>query len=135
MSKETEHFHDRMGLIQRRRRGRIAGMGFVVHPDGVVKPIGRPSSRLRFTFPLKGIVVSFVLLVAVKAYAMWALGVDIYALEVGSMLEGSSFERVAAAIAMPDALTLWVVDRYDDAYAFIQGGLAATAGAEAAAEG
>lgn len=106
-------------------------MGFVVHADGIVKPIGRPSSRLRFSFPLKGLLAAFVLLVAVKAYAMWVIGVDIYALEVATMLQGSSFERLAATLVMPDALTLWVVDRYDDAYAFVQGGLAATATGEA----
>lgn len=125
MVNETEHFNDRLNRIQRVRRRNRSGMGFVVHPDGVVSPIGRPSSRLRFSFPLKGLLLGLVIAVAVKAYLMWILGTDIYALEVQSLVTGTAFEQIAAMILMPDALSAWVVERYDVFYAFVEAGLAA----------
>lgn len=124
MVNETEHFNNRLNRIQRGRRGRN-GMGFVVHADGVVSPLGQPSSRLRFGFPLKGLLVALVIAVAVKAYLMWFLGTDVYALEVQRLLVGSAFEQAAGLILMPDALSGWVVERYDDIHAFIQAGMAA----------
>ena len=99
-------------------------MGFVVHADGVVTALGRPSTRLRFGFPMRGLLLALTIAVAVKAYLIWFLGVDVYALQVGSLLSGSRLEQAAGMVLNPDALTLWVVDRYDDAFAFIQAGLA-----------
>ncbi|MBF9043294.1 hypothetical protein HKCCE4037_08150 [Rhodobacterales bacterium HKCCE4037] len=125
MSYDNEQFQSRLNRIQRSRRGRRKGMGFVVHPDGVVTAIGRPSSRLRFAFPLKGIIAGLFVAVAVKAYLIWFLGVDVYTLEVQSLLTGSSFERIAGLILLPDALTNWMVDRYEDFNVFVRGGLAA----------
>ena len=129
MVNESEHFSDRVNRIEQVRRRNRGGMGFVVHPDGVVSPIGKPSSRLRFGFPLKGLLLGFAIAVAVKAYLMWFLGTDIYALEVQSLLSGTAFEQAAAIVLMPDALSAWVVEKYDVAYAFIQAGLAASASA------
>ncbi|MBY4895003.1 hypothetical protein KUL25_19770 [Rhodobacteraceae bacterium N5(2021)] len=100
-------------------------MGFVVHPDGIVAPIGKPSSRLRFGFPLKGVLAGFAIAVAVKAYLIWFLGADIYALEVQALLNGAPFEQIAAMVLMPDALSAWLVERYDAINIFIQAGLAA----------
>lgn len=125
MENRTESFHERVNRIQRSRRRRRNGMGFVVHPDGVVTALGRPSSRLRFGFPLKGLIIAFVIAVGVKAYLMWALGTDVYEVQVAALLEGSNFEQVAGQILMPDALTHWVVERYEDIYAFIEAGMAA----------
>ncbi|MEJ6391545.1 hypothetical protein [Gymnodinialimonas ulvae] len=99
----------------------------MVHPDGIVTAIGKPSSRLRFAFPLKGIILSLMVAVAVKSYLMWFLGVEIYTLEVQSLLSGSSFERIAGLILMPDALTMWGMERFEDINVFIRGGLAAQA--------
>lgn len=129
MVNETDHFNDRLNRIQHVRRRNRGGMGFVVHPDGVVSSIGNPSSRLRFGFPLKGVLLGFVVAVAVKAYLMWFLGTDLYALEVQSLLSGTAFEQAAAMVLMPDALSAWVVERYDVVYAFVQAGLAAGASA------
>lgn len=129
MVNETDHFNDRLNRIQHVRRRNRGGMGFVVHPDGVVSSIGNPSSRLRFGFPLKGVLLGFVVAVAVKAYLMWFLGTDVYALEVQSLLSGTAFEQAAAMVLMPDALSAWVVERYDVVYAFVQAGLAAGASA------
>ncbi|GAB5448787.1 hypothetical protein [Gymnodinialimonas sp.] len=125
MVNETEHFNERLNRIQRGRRRNRGGMGFVVHPDGVVAPIGKPSSRLRFGFPLKGVLLGLMIAVAVKAYLMWFLGTDVYALEVQTLVTGAAFEQAAAMILMPDALSAWVVERYEDIYAFVQAGLAA----------
>jgi hypothetical protein len=128
MVNDTEKFHSRLNRIQRSRRRQRGGMGFVVHPDGIVTAIGKPSSRLRFAFPLKGIILSVMVAVAVKSYLMWFLGVDIYTLEVESLLSGSAFERIAGLILMPDALTIWGMERFEDINVFIRGGLAAQAG-------
>ena len=125
MLNETQHFNDRLNRIQNVRQRNRGGMGFVVHPDGIVTPIGKPSSRLRFGFPLKGLILGLVVAVAVKAYLMWVLGTDVYTLEVQSLLSGTAFEQIAALILMPDALSAWAVERYDDIYAFIEAGLAA----------
>ena len=125
MVNETEHFNDRLNRIQRGRRQRRGGMGFVVHADGVVTAIGQPSSRLRFGFPLKGLLLGLVAAVAVKSYLMWFLGTDIYTLEVQTLLAGSSFERLAAMVLMPDAVTLSGVERFEDINVFIQAGMAA----------
>lgn len=124
MVNETEHFSDRLNRIQRGQRRR-SGMGFVVHADGVVSPIGHASSRLRFGFPLKGLLLGLIVAVAVKAYLMWFLGTDVYALEVQTLLSGAAFEQAAGMILMPDALSAWAVERYDAIYAFIQAGMAA----------
>lgn len=126
MEQSTENFHDRLNRIQSGRRRRNGGMGFVVHPDGVVTAIGRPSSRLRFGFPLKGLLLALIVAVAVKGYMMWFLGVDVYELQVASLFEGSAFERLAGFVLAPDRLTLWVVERYEDIYAFVEAGVAAT---------
>lgn len=128
MLNETDQFHARLSRIQRARRRRRNGMGFIVHPDGVVTAVGRPSSRLRFAFPVKGIVLALMVAVAVKSYLMWFLGLEIYTLEVQSLLSGSSFEQIAGLILMPDALTMWGMDRFEDINLFVRGGLAAQAG-------
>lgn len=125
MVQDTEQFHDRLNRIQRGRRNRRGGMGFVVHADGVVTALGRPQSRLRFGFPLRGLLLALTAAVAVKAYLMWFLGIDVYTLQVTALLSGSNFEQAAGMVLMPDALSLWVVDRYEDIFAFIQAGLAA----------
>jgi hypothetical protein len=91
----------------------------------VVTALGRPSSRLRFGFPLRGLLVSLALAVAVKAYLIWFLGIDVYTLQVTSLLSGSSFEQAAGLILMPDGLSNWVVARYDEIFAFIQAGMEA----------
>lgn len=126
MVNETENFNDRVNRIQRvhHRRNRD-GMGFIVHPDGIITPIAQRSSRLRFGFPLKGLLLGLIIVVAVKAYVMWVVGVDIYALEVQSLLAGAPFEQFAALILMPDAITGWTVGLYDAIFAFIQAGMAA----------
>lgn len=129
MINETDHFNDRLNRIQHVRRRNRGGMGFVVHPDGVVSSIGNPPSRLRFGFPLKGVLLGLIVAVAVKAYLMWFLGTDVYVLEVQSLLSGTAFEQAAAMVLMPDVLSAWVVERYDDVYAFVQAGLAAGASA------
>lgn len=128
MMNETENFNDRLNRIQERRNGKSGGMGFVVHPDGVVTAIGDPKSRLRFGFPLKGLVISFVIAVAVKAYLMWFLGTDLYTLQVQSLLTGTAFEQTAGLILMPDALSVWAMERYDEVYIAFQTRLATANG-------
>ena len=128
MLNETDQFHARLNRIQRSRRRRPKGMGFVVHPDGIITAVGRPSSRLRFAFPVKGIVLALMVAVAVKSYLLWFLGVEIYTLEVQSLLSGSAFEQIAGLILMPDALSMWGMERFEDINLFVRGGLAAQAG-------
>ncbi|NKX44157.1 hypothetical protein [Roseicyclus persicicus] len=68
---------------------------------------------LRFRFPFRGLLAAFVIAVAVKAYLIWFLGLDLYQAEVTELLNGTSFQQAAARILMPDQMTMWVVDRYD----------------------
>ena len=123
MVNETEQFQSRLHRIQRSRRRKRGGMGFVVHPDGVVTAIGQPSSRLRFAFPLKGLMLSLFIVAAVKSYLIWFLGVDVYTLEVQNLLSGSSFEQIAGIVLLPDAMSMWGVDRIDEINALVAGGL------------
>ena len=128
MTDTSENFNARLTRIQSSRRGRGRGMGFIIHPDGVVTSIGRnSSSRLRFGFPLKGLLLAFVVAVAVKAYLLWFMGTDAYTLEVQRLFAGSAFERLAAFVLLPDVMTSWVVERYQDAYVFMQASIDARA--------
>ncbi|ABD53879.1 hypothetical protein Jann_0962 [Jannaschia sp. CCS1] len=120
MVNETNNFNDRLDRIQQRRSGKRGGMGFVVHPDGVVTAIGDPASRLRFGFPLKGLLIALVIAVAVKAYLMWFLGTDLYTLQVQSLLSGTAFEQTAGMILMPDTLSAWTMARIDEIYIAFQ---------------
>ncbi len=67
--------------------------------------------------------LSLFVVAAVKSYLIWFLGVEVYTLEVQSLLSGSSFEQIAGIILLPDALTMWGVDRIDEINALIASGL------------
>lgn len=124
MAHNTDQFYTRLDRIQSARRNRNGHMGFIVHADGIVTPIGRSSSRLRFGFPAKGFFLALMAAVVVKSYLIWFLGIDVYSLQVTSLLSGTSFEQAAGMILMPDALSLWISQGYDVAFAFIQAGIA-----------
>lgn len=126
MANDTELFSERLNRIQRERKRKGTGMGFVIHPDGIVTPIRNRSSRLRFAFPLKGLITALIVVVAVKAYIMWVLGTEAYVFEIEKLLAGAAYEQVAAMILLPDALSLWVVEQYNAIYAFMQAGFASS---------
>lgn len=109
MSEDRPDFHARLDRIEQARRARAEG-GLVLRSNGLrVAQHG----RLRFRFPLRGLLVAFVISVAVKAYLVWVLGTDRYSLEVLRLLNGTRAEQAAAHILMPDRITLWVVTFYD----------------------
>lgn len=109
MNQDYPNFQARVQRIDRARKNRVVGE-FVLQSNGLLVPKQR---RLRFGFPLKGLIVAFLVAVAVKAYLIWFLGLDLYQAEVQELLSGSSFERVAARVLMPDQMTMWVVGVYD----------------------
>jgi hypothetical protein len=109
MNQDYPEFQARVERLERARRNRVQGE-FVLMSNGLLVPKQR---RLRFGFPLRGLLLAFVIAVAVKAYLVWFLGIDLYEAEVLELLSGTSFERAAGKILMPDQLTMWVVDRYD----------------------
>jgi hypothetical protein len=109
MNQDYPNFQSRIRRINRSRRNRVVGE-FVLQSDGLLVPKQR---RLRFGFPFRGLFAAFVIAIAVKAYLIWFLGIDLYRAEVLELLSGSSFEQVAARIMMPDQLTMWVVGVYD----------------------
>jgi hypothetical protein len=109
MNQDYPNFRSRVQRIDRARRNRVVGE-FVLQSNGLLVPKQR---RLRFGFPLKGLILAFVIAIAVKAYLIWFLGLELYEAEVLELLSGTSFEQAAARILMPDQLTMWVVGGYD----------------------
>jgi hypothetical protein len=55
----------------------------------------------------------------VKGYLIWTLGDDVYGAAVAQLLSGNQFERAAGLILAPDAVSLWIVDAYQQIYRFI----------------
>jgi hypothetical protein len=126
MAQNQTTFSDRVQRIgsvratgKSRRDERSAEHGVVVHPDGFVQTITAKPRRLRFGFPLKGVIFASVLAVLVKGYLIWTLGDDVYGAAVAQLLGGNQFERAAGLILAPDAISLWIVDAYQQIYRFI----------------
>lgn len=126
MAQNQTTFSDRVQRIEgeragafTRRRAHGEDRGVVVHPDGFVQSITPRSRRLRFGFPLKGVIFASVIAVLVKAYLIWTLGDDVYGAAVAQLLSGSQFERAAGLILAPDTVSLWLVDAYQQIYRFI----------------
>jgi hypothetical protein len=82
------------------------------------KPSPAPAAS-EVRVPLKGVIFASVLAVLVKGYLIWTLGDDVYGAAVSQLLSGSQFERAAGLILAPDAVSLWIVDAYQQIYRFI----------------
>ena len=128
MARNQTTFSDRIERIEESRRGGFFSRrekasqqrkSIVVHPDGFVQPIVVPSKRLRFGFPIKGVIFACLVAILVKAYLIWTLGDQVYADAVAQLLAGNQLERAAGLILAPDALTLRVVDGYQHVYRFL----------------
>jgi hypothetical protein len=109
MNQDYPNFRSRVDRINYARRNRVQGE-FVLQSNGLLVP---KQHRLRFGFPLRGLIMAFVIAVMVKAYLIWFLGLELYQMELLKLLSGTSFEQAAARILMPDQLTMWVVGQYD----------------------
>lgn len=125
MNQDYPNFRSRVQRIDEARRNRVVGE-FVLQSNGLLVPKQR---RLRFGFPLRGLILAFLIAIAVKAYLIWFLGLELYEAEVLELLSGTSFEQAAARILMPDQLTMWVAGLYDWIAAQIAAGAAAAAAA------
>lgn len=127
MAQKQTTFSDRLQRIDENRRGYVFARrqeskdseSIVVHPDGFVQSITVPSRRLRFAFPIKGVLFACVLAILVKAYLMWTLGDDVYASAVSQLLAGNSVERAAGLVLAPDMVSNWMVDVYQQIYRFV----------------
>ncbi len=126
MAQNQTTFSDRVQRIEgdrpgnsSRSRNRGKEHGVVVHPDGFVQTITARPKRLRFGFPLKAVIFASVIAILVKGYLIWTLGDDVYGAAVAQLLSGSQFERAAGLILAPDAVSLWIVDAYQQIYRFI----------------
>lgn len=125
MAQDQTTFSDRVQRIEGERASgnqrsvRGIDRGVVVHPDGFTQTITAKPKRLRFGFPLKGVIFASVLAVLVKAYLIWTLGDDVYGAAVAQLLNGNEFERAAGLILAPDAVSLWIVDAYQQIYRFV----------------
>ena len=115
MNQDYPNFRSRVDRINRARRDRVV-CDFVLQSNCLLVPKQR---RLRFGFPLKGLILAFVIAVMVKAYLIWFLGLELYQLEMLRLLSGSRFEQAAARILMPDQLTMWMVSQYDWIWGYI----------------
>jgi hypothetical protein len=109
MNQDYPNFQSRVQRIDRARRDRVVGE-FVLQSNGLLVPKQR---RLRFRFPFRGLILAFLITIAVKAYLIWFLGLDVYEAGIQNLLAGTSFEQAAARILMPDQLSMWVVGAYD----------------------
>jgi hypothetical protein len=109
MNQDYPNFRSRVDRINYARQNQVQGE-FILQSNGLLVPKQR---RLRFGFPLRGLIMAFIIAVMVKAYLIWFLGLELYQLEMLELLSGTSFEQAAARILMPDQLTLWVVGQYD----------------------
>lgn len=109
MNEEHSQFRSRVGRINDAWRNRARGE-FILQSNGLLV---RKQRRLRFEFPIRGLILAFVIAVMVKAYLIWFLGLELYQMELLKLLGGTSFEQAAARILMPDQLTMWVVGQYD----------------------
>jgi hypothetical protein len=80
MAQNQTTFSDRVQRIEvivarySRRVDRGEDHGVVVHPDGFVQTITAAPARLRFGFPIKGVIFASVLAILVKGYLIWTLG-------------------------------------------------------------
>lgn len=108
--------NSRRGEPRGRRRHRARQTNAIVHPDGVVHSTSQRPRRLRFGFPVKGVLLSAIAAVLVKGYLIWTLGDDVYGLAVAELLAGNQFERAAGLILLPDAMSNAVVDLYQYVY-------------------
>ena len=118
MVQRDPDFNARLERIHSTRRNRVGG-NLVGRTDDMTVSTQR---RLRFGFPLRGLILAFVIIVAVKAYLIWFLGLELYQAEILAPLSGTRFEQAAARILMPDQLTMWVVGVYDWIAALVSGG-------------
>jgi hypothetical protein len=109
MNHSYSNFRSRVQRIESARRHRV-GKAIVFPSNGLVVPRQR---HLRFGFPFRGLVTAFAISVAVKAYLIWAIGLESYSAEVTALLNGTSFQQAAAQVLMPDQLSMWVVDQFD----------------------
>lgn len=116
MSDDYSDFQSRVKRISQAHRARVPG-AFVHRGDGLLVP--RTRRLLRFSFPLKGLIIAFIVSIAVKSYLIWILGADLYQAEVTRLLSGASFEQVAGQILMPDSVSMWVVSRFEWIYQYI----------------
>lgn len=126
MAQNQTTFSDRVGRIGNARaasrsgRGnRGADHGVVVHPDGFTQTITPRPKRLRFGFPLKGVIFASVVAVLVKGYLIWTLGDDVYGAAVAQLLNGNGLERAAGLVLAPDAVSLFVVDAFQQIHRFV----------------
>ncbi len=110
MNQNHDGFYERLERIKDVHDYRMKE-GLVERPDGLLMHRSQP--RLRFDFPLRGLIFGSLVAIAVKAYLIWVLGHEVYSDAVIGLLNGSGLEQVAGKILMPDGVSLWVVQRYD----------------------
>lgn len=116
MNQDYPNFRSRVARITDARRDRVRGE-FILRDDGLLVP--RTRGSMRFGFPFKGLILSFILAVLVKAYLIWFLGAELYQAEVLELLSGTTLERAAGHVLLPDGLSMWVVTQYEWIAAYI----------------
>lgn len=122
MEKREETFIERLRRIEAeeanpiRRRSKAqtrARPVLVIHGDGVVTTAKPTPRRLRFGFPLRGVITASIVVVLVKGFVIWALGSGEYTAQIEAMRDGPRPAQIAAHILAPDDLSLWIVSGYD----------------------
>ncbi len=99
-------FGDRLNRLNKRRR-KMARNGVVhsVNHDGLI--IAKAKRRAP-RFPIKGLVLVFISVIAYKGFLHAYLGGAVYEQRLSQLTEGNGFERFGGWVMQLDPATIWV---------------------------
>lgn len=101
----SQQFDKRLTRIEAKRRSISKGAVYSVNHDGLI--ISRPRRR-GLRFPLRGLFFAIAGLMMFKVGLVVALGTATYATRVGTLADGTVFERFGAWVMAADPSTLWM---------------------------
>lgn len=99
-------FNDRLkGLDKRRRKMKRNGVVHSINHDGLI--IAKAKRRAP-RFPIKGLFLVLVAMIAYKGFLHAHLGERVYEQRLTLLTEGNGFERFGGWVMQLDPATLWV---------------------------
>jgi hypothetical protein len=101
----SQQLEKRLTRIEVQRRSIAKGAVYSVNQDGLI--ISRPR-RTGLRFPLRGLFFAIAGLLMFKVGVMVALGAATYADRIGTLNDGTVFERAGAWVMTADPATLWM---------------------------
>lgn len=98
-------FDKRMRRISKTHARLARGYVTSVNHDGLI--IARPV-RQGLRFPFRGLFMSFLVLLAFKAFILASLGTGAYSARLDRLESGTTVEQLGAYIMKPDPVTQWI---------------------------